>query len=126
MKKIIIGLGLYYALIGIYMLFFPVHFYENTPGVSMMGPYNSHFIKDVSFAFLTSGFALQIGAFKSITSTIVVGALWPFMHALFHMAIWINRGFIIDHVTVSDFLAVIIPGFLAMILAIKFKEVRGV
>ena len=126
MKKIIIGLGVYYTLIGIYMLFVPIHFYENTPGVSMMGPYNAHFIADVSFAFLASGVALQLGAFQSIKSTIIVGALWPFMHALFHITIWVNRGFLIDYVTVSDFFAVIVPGLFVMLVAIKFEEVHNV
>ncbi len=108
------------------MLFVPTHFYANTPGVSLIGPYNSHFITDVSFAFFASGIVLQLGVFQAIKSTIIAGALWPFMHALFHITVWANREFIIDRVTVFDFLAVIIPGLLVMLLAIKFGEARNV
>ena len=126
MKKIIIGLGLYYTAMGIYILFAPIYFYQTTPGVAMMGPYNAHFIRDVSFALLASGVALQLGAIQSTKSTVIVGSLWPFMHALFHITIWVGRDFIVDHVSVSDFVGVIIPGFLIMLLAIRFNEVRNV
>ncbi len=92
----------------------------------MMGPYNKHFVLDVSFAFLASGIAVQLGAIQSNKLASMMGALWPLMHALFHITIWIRRDFIIDRVSVSDFLAVIIPGLLVMLLAIRFNEVRNV
>ncbi len=125
MKIVIIGLGFYYTLIGIYILFAPIHFYANTPGVSMMGPFNSHFITDVSLAFLASGGALLLGVFQSTKSTIIAGALWPLMHALFHVTIWVHRGFKIDYITVSDFVGVILPGLCVMLVAIKYREVRN-
>jgi len=122
MKKIISAFGLYYLLVGAIILFAPLWFYQNTPGVSMMGPYNSHFVIDLSFAFIASGLGLLFGASKSTKSTIVTGALWPFMHALFHISIWIKRELIIDIVSVSDFFAVIVPGVLIFLIAIKSSE----
>ncbi len=107
------------------MLFAPIHFYENTPGVSMMGPFNSHFVTDVSLAFFASGIAILLRVFQSTKSTIIAGALWPLMHALFHVTIWVHRDFKIDHVTISDFLGVIIPGLCVMLMAFKFNEVRN-
>ena len=120
MKKIITGFGLYYLAIGLFVLFAPIYFYQNTPGVSMMGPYNPHFIRDVSFAFMTSGVALLLGAFQANKSTVIVGALWPLMHALFHITIWVKREFVLDLVTASDFFAVIIPGVLVTLVAVRF------
>ncbi|WP_147250938.1 hypothetical protein [Arenicella xantha] len=125
MNKLLFGLGIYYTLLGIYLLFAPAHFYAVTPGVSMMGPYNSHFIRDVSFAFLASGIALQLGTIQHNKLAVVIGALWPLLHALFHITIWVRRDFVVDRVSVSDFLAVIIPGLLVMLLAIRFNEVRN-
>jgi len=126
MKKIIIAFGLYYLLLGIIILLAPIHFYQNTPGVSMMGPYNAHFIRDVSFAFIASGAGLLLGAVQSLKSTIIVAALWPFMHALFHFTIWYRRDFVVDTITLSDFFAVVIPGLLVLLLATRFNGGRHV
>jgi hypothetical protein len=126
MKKILFCLGIYYTLLGFYLLFAPLHFYETTPGVSMMGAYNNHFIIDISFAFLSSGIAVQLGVIRSNKLALMIGALWPLMHALFHLTIWAKRDFIVDYISVSDFLGIIVPGLLVVLLAIRFNEVRNV
>jgi len=54
-------LAAYFLLTAVYIFFFPQTFYNQTPGLSAMGPFNSHLIRDVSFAFLVSGSALFYG-----------------------------------------------------------------
>ena len=115
--------AVYFLLNGLYLLTSPMHFYSNTPGVAAMGPYNLHFIVDVSFAFIAASIGLAWGNFRSLRSTAVVGALWPFLHALFHLQIWAKRNFVLDNVSQSDFVAVIIPGLIALWLAVRIQEV---
>ena len=123
-KTLLSLLAVYYFALGVYLLLTPMHFYINTPGVAMMGPFNLHFIRDISFAFLTSGGALGLGAYTGNRALALAGAAWPLMHALFHLTIWYQRNLIVDTVTVSDFLAVIIPGVLVLLLAARIKEVH--
>lgn len=117
--------GLYFFVTGLYIFFAPETFYRLTPGLSDMGPYNFHFIRDVSFSFLAGGGALAYGAFRQNKPVLIFGAAWPFMHALFHSQIWAHRGFPFDHIWLVDTLAVILPGLIVFWLAIKFKSVAS-
>lgn len=123
MNKILFMLAAYFFLTGLYLLFAPMHFYSNVPGVSSMGPFNLHFIRDVGLVFIASGGAIAYGVQQGVKSTAVAGACWPFLHALFHLQIWAGmRGFAMDFITLSDFVGVIIPGVLALYLAYKVEE----
>lgn len=120
MTRTIYILAAYFFLTGLYLLLAPMHFYSNTPGVSLMGPFNLHFIRDVGLVFLASSGAMAWGVKHQVKSTAVAGASWPFLHALFHIQIWAGmRGFAMDFITLSDFIAVIIPGLLALYAACK-------
>lgn len=122
MIKIVYGLAAYFLLTGVYVIVAPIHFYTNIPGVSLMGSFNMHFIRDVGLVFLASGGAMFWGVKKGIKSTAVAGASWPFLHAVFHIQIWVvMRDCTIDLVTLADFTAVIIPGFLALYATVKIK-----
>lgn len=124
MQKIMLGLSLYFFLTGCYLLLAPMHFYQNVPGVSAMGPFNLHFIRDVGLVFMASGGAMTWGITKRVKSTLVAGAAWPFLHALFHIQIWAGmRGFAMDFITLSDFVAVIVPGLVAMYGALKLERI---
>ena len=87
-----------------------------------MGPYNAHFIVDVSLVFIVSSLAFGWGVFYQIQTTAIAGAAWPFMHALFHLKIWAHRYFVVDYISLADFAAVIVPGVLVLYLACKVKE----
>lgn len=118
MQRIAMGiLAAYFFLTGIYLFFFPQLFYDQTPGLSAMGPFNFHFIRDVSFAFLVSGAGLAYAAKRNRRDTAIVAAAWPFLHALFHLTIWGHRGFPLDQIWFFDAAAVVLPGFLALYLA---------
>ena len=87
-----------------------------------MGPFNLHFIRDVALVFMASGGAMAWGIKHGIKSTAIAGARWPFLHALFHIQIWAGmRDFAIDIVTLSDLIAVIIPGLLALYSSSKIE-----
>lgn len=124
MRYVLIVLGAVTLLTGPYILFAPQTFYENTPGLSMMGPFSLHFIRDVGLAFFASGACVLTGAIRRERSLAVAGALWPFLHGLFHIQIWIHRGAPFDHIATFDFFAVIIPASAMMGLALKFETNR--
>jgi hypothetical protein len=54
-RALLIGLGAIWCATGVYIFAAPEAFYENTPGLSIMGPFSVHFIRDVGLAFLASG-----------------------------------------------------------------------
>lgn len=121
LRYILTILATYFLLTGIYIFAAPVAFYENTPGLSDMGPYNFHFIRDVALIFLVSGGALLYGALKRNKGVAIAGAAWPFLHGLFHLQIWAHRGFPFDQIALVDMVAVILPGMIALGLALKFN-----
>jgi len=121
MRIALLILGTLTLLTGPYIFFAPTVFYENTPGVSMMGPFNLHFIRDVGLAFLVSGGAVIFGVLQRNRGLAIAGALWPFLHGLFHLQIWTARGFPFDQVAGFDFAAVIAPATAMMILAWRLK-----
>ncbi len=77
------------------MIAFPRLWYGTTPGVTMTGPYNAHFIADIGLAFAASGAGLLAGFRPGATAATLAlaGATWPALHALFHVWLWFVRGF---------------------------------
>ncbi|MFN8919211.1 MAG: hypothetical protein ACK5XZ_05060 [Hyphomonadaceae bacterium] len=121
-RAILIGLGMVWMLTGVYIFARPMNFYEVTPGLKLMGPFNMHFISDVGLAFLASGGALTWGASTKTRNIAIAGITWPFLHALFHIQIWGHRGFPFDGIFAFDFALVITPAFLALALTTTLKE----
>ena len=123
MNKIVYVLACYFFLTGLYLLIAPMHFYTNTPGVAIMGPFNLHFIRDVGLVCLASAGGMFWGVKHGIKSTAVVGASWPFLHALFHIQIWAGmRGYALDFITLADLVGVVIPGSLALYATCKLES----
>tara|TARA_R110002072_G_scaffold4566_3_gene31862 strand:- start:51 stop:437 length:387 start_codon:yes stop_codon:yes gene_type:complete len=108
-----------------YMWFAPLAWYDGTPGVAMMGPFNLHFIRDVALAYLTSAAALSWGAWKRDIAAAVFGAAWPCFHALFHIWIWLGRGVPFDQIALVNLLGIQIPAWLALAAALSFTERRA-
>ena len=107
---------------GVYMLVMPVVFYDNTPGVAMMGPYNSHFIRDAGLAFSISGAALFWGAKTSNQSVAIFGSSWPAAHAIFHIWIWLTRGAPFDEVALVNLVAIQLPAWLSLLASLRFTR----
>lgn len=121
-RIILLVLGAIAMLTGVYIFFLPNAFYENTPGVSMMGPFNLHFIKDVGLAFFGSGGAMIWGALNHNRAVAMAGATWPFLHALFHIQIWAGRGFPFDYIFRFDLGFVILPACLGVLAAYRLSK----
>ncbi len=111
----LLALALAWGLTGLFILAQPEAFYGLVPGLSAMGPFNSHFVRDVGLAFLASGALLGWGARANMTAIALAGVLWPLLHAIFHVQVWSHRGFPFDAVFAFDLLAVIAPPFVALV-----------
>jgi hypothetical protein len=118
-RGLLLGIGLLWVATGVLIFADPHGFYDRTPGLAMMGPYNVHFIRDVGLAFVAAGISTAFGAWQRNRSLASAGTGWPFLHALFHLQIWSHRVFPFDAIAAFDFIAVIAPAFLAVILAAK-------
>lgn len=117
-RAALIALALAWGLTGLFILALPETFYALVPGLSAMGPFNSHFVRDVGLAFLASGALLGWGARTGAAAVALAGVLWPLLHAVFHVQVWSHRGFPFDGIFAFDLAAVILPPFLAL-LAIR-------
>lgn len=117
-----IALGALNVVTGLYILAAPGAFYDNTPGLALMGPFNPHFVRDVGLAFLASGSAVALGAWRRVWAAAMAGAIWPSLHGLFHIQIWAHRGLPFDEAFAFDLVAVIAPAAAAFVLAARRVE----
>lgn len=125
MKTVVLYiLAAYFFLTGLFILLAPKTFYRVTPGLAAMGPYNHHFIIDAALVFLVSGGALFYGVRAENRPVLVVAAMWPFLHSLFHLWVWAHRGLPFDLIWISDTLGVIVPGIIALWLALSFRPTK--
>lgn len=108
-------LALAWGLTGLFILVRPEEFYGMVPGLSAMGPFNSHFVRDVGLAFIGSGGLLGWGAVRHLRALVLAGIVWPLLHAAFHLQIWGHRGFPLDRIFLFDLIAVIAPPALALL-----------
>lgn len=111
----LLALALAWVSTGLFILAQPATFYALVPGLEAMGPFNSHFVRDVGLAFLASGGLLGWGAITGAAAIVLAGVLWPLLHAIFHVQVWSHRGFPFDVIFAFDLAAVIVPPFLALI-----------
>lgn len=114
-RAMLIALALAWGLTGLFILAQPEAFYGLVPGLAAMGPFNSHFVRDVGLAFLASGALLGWGARLEVTAIALAGVLWPLLHAIFHLQVWSHRGFPFDAIFAFDLAAVIAPPGLALV-----------
>jgi hypothetical protein len=121
----LMALALGWGLTGLFILALPETFYALVPGLSLMGPFNSHFIRDVGLAFLASGGLLGWGVLRQAASIALAGAFWPALHAIFHVQIWSHRGFPFDGIFAFDLAAVILPPFLALLAVRALARAGG-
>lgn len=124
-KILVVALGAAALGNGLLMWFAPMAWYEAVPGVAMMGPFNLHFIRDIALVFAFSGAAMIFGAMRNIPVVAVTGAVWPAMHALFHIQIWMGRGFPFDEIALVNLLGIQVPAWLALIAAAQLLKKGG-
>ena len=121
-RYLLFTIGSLIFLTGLYAFFAPHHFYETIPGLRVMGPFNIHLVGDVGLAFAGSGACLFWGAWKRNRAVAICGAIWPVLHALFHVQIWFHRGLPFDSIAAFDWVAVIPPAVVALVSACRLRE----
>ncbi|KPD10485.1 MULTISPECIES: hypothetical protein [Rhodobacterales] len=123
-KTVLIAVGGLSLVTAAYIWTATNHWYDSIPGVSLTGPLNFHFAKDVALAYLASGAALVWAGVKHDRSAGLCGALWLVFHAVFHIWIWIHRGSPMDVVALTNLTGIQLPAFLAMWAAISVPTER--
>lgn len=108
-KAILVLVGLSYILNAAAMWFAPQYWYESVPGVSMMGPFNLHFIRDISLIYVLAGIGLIYGLRTG--SIAIYAAIWPAAHAIYHIVIFFERGASMDNVALANVLLIQIPAW---------------
>lgn len=121
-RAILTTLAALYGLTAAVMWAAPMRWYELTPGVAMMGPFNSHFTRDVALAFLVSATALAVGARQGNRALAMFGAAWPCLHAAFHVWIWLSRGLPADIPAVTNLFGIQLPAWVALAAAFRLRE----
>jgi hypothetical protein len=122
-------LGSFHLLTGIWMLAAPMGWYMAVPGVSASGPLNHHFIADIGLVFLASGAGLILGARRGPRAAVwaVAGATWPALHAFLHIWGWFAHGFpATGPLIASEVLGVVGVGALGVVLAFARNRQEGV
>ncbi|MEO0982542.1 MAG: hypothetical protein AAFX03_07805 [Pseudomonadota bacterium] len=121
-KTTLFLLAAFFAATGVFMFAAPLAWYEATPGVSMMGPFNQHFVRDVGLVFIASAAGLALGAARDNRDAALIGAAWPAMHAVFHIVIWVGRGAPADLVAAVNLFGIQAPAWLALWAAARLPR----
>ncbi len=124
-RIILCVLGVLHILNGFYMLVLPHAWYDAVPGVSMLGPYNTHFIRDVALIFLGSGGLFWAAVLRGVPAYALAGALWPVMHAVYHLQMWVGRGFAIDEIAFVNLAGIQLPAWLGLYAAFRLAREHG-
>lgn len=113
MTRIILWLaGLAYIINALVMWFAPHFWYESVPGITMMGPFNLHFIRDIGLVYLVGGAGLIYGIRNP--GIAVFAAIWPAFHAVYHIFIFFGRGAPIDIISTTNLLLIQIPAWASL------------
>jgi|SRR5215469_1764564 len=123
-RLILLILGAFHIVNGVFMLFAPDAWYVAVPGVMQTGPMNHHFIADIGLAFIASGAGLIYGVRRGAAAFAIAGATWPALHALLHIWGWVQHGFPADaHVALSEAVGVVLLSALGLFAAwMKSRE----
>lgn len=125
MKMVIFALAGWFAIVAIWLLISPLGFYTTVPGVAGSGPLNLHFARDVGLAFLVSAVALFVGAQQGNRSLAVLGAGFPVLHGVLHLAEWLAHSGHAHRSLVSELSGTLLPGLLALGAALALSATKG-
>jgi hypothetical protein len=128
-RALLVLLGVFHIVNGLFMLIAPAEWYASVPGVTATGPFNPHFILDIGMAFVASGAGLILGARRGTNAAILAcaGAAWPALHALIHVDGWLMHDFPTDtKIAVSEVVGVVGLAALGVVLAwLRSRGERG-
>jgi len=121
----LIIVGLFNVLNGLFMLTNPDGWYARVIGDMPMGMMDAHFIRDVGFAYLASGVGLVWGIRAGIAAGAfaLAGAVWPVLHALFHLDLWAMHGVPQGMALINEGVGVVIASALGAALGwVRFRK----
>lgn len=111
-RPIAAAIFILWLIAGVAIFMMPVTFYALTPGVRLFGPFNAHFIRDVALVYLASGVVGLYGLRTADKPLCIAAAGWSCLHAVFHLHMWVERGYPCDGIFLFDLAFVIAPPFL--------------
>ena len=108
-KLILIIVGVAYVLNGLVMWVSPLWWFENVPGIQAMGAFHMHFVRDIGLAYGVMG----LGMFWALRAPSVgkFACIWPSLHAIYHLAIFFNRGMQTDAVSATNLFLIQLPAW---------------
>ncbi len=119
LKSVCLGLAVVLGVVaganGLFMLTSPETWYFTVPGVTSSGPFNQHFVRDISLIFLMASAGFLVGAARpGLRSTLWAAATtWLTGHALFHLwQVAVGMGPVSD--IQRDFPAVTLPALIGL------------
>jgi hypothetical protein len=119
-------IGLLNVLSGLFMLVLPVDWFHQVIGEHVaMGPMDTHFIRDIGFAFLASGVGMGWGLRRGAAAGAfaLAGSVWPMLHALFHLDLWAMHGMPHGQALISEGVGVIAISTLGAIVGwLRFRQ----
>jgi len=122
----LIVVGLLNILNGLFMLIAPVPWFAQVIGEHVpMGPLDTHFIRDVGFAYAASGAGLLLGLRRGLAAGAfaLAGAVWPMLHALFHLDLWAMHGVPHGMSLVNEGLGVVVASLAGAIVGwVRFRQ----
>lgn len=124
MRFIIYFIAVAYALNGLFMLIEPRLWYDTIPGVSMLGPFNTHFVRDIGILYLVVAGGFVWGLRPGQNSVLLFACIWPALHAIYHLNMWAGRGFPFDDVAAVNAIAIQAPAWAALYVAWRIAKAR--
>lgn len=121
----LIVIGLFNVANGLFMLVNPDAWFARVIGDMPMGMMDDHFIRDVGFAYLASGVGLIWGSRAGATAAAfaLAGAVWPVLHAFFHLDLWAMHGVPQGMALINEGVGVVILSFAGAALAwLRFRK----
>ena len=122
-RLILLIVGVLYIANGLTMWFAPQYWYDTTPGVAAMGPFNLHFIRDIALAYAVMGGGLLWG--RRDVSVGMFACIWPALHAVYHIAIFFNRGMLIDIVSATNLFLIQIPAWASFWAVWRLRQAQS-
>lgn len=111
---------------GLVMLLAPARWYTTIPGVTMTGPFNQHFVRDVGLSFLLVGLSFVVGARNPSQRVVLWGtaSLWLCGHAAFHL--WeVAAGISANSAITRDLAPVTLPAVAGVALTLWAAKTAG-
>ncbi len=125
MAKIVLGIiAVIYLVNATLMWFASMYWYETTPGVAMMGPFNLHFVRDIALIYLVAAGAFAWSVKNNTPQIAIMGAIWPCLHGLFHLQIWLARGVPMDEIALVNLVGIQLPAWAGLYFATQLTPAK--